>query len=614
MSTQAEFAATLADEWARAGVRDAVVCPGSRSAPLALALLAEARVTVHVRLDERSAGFFAIGCAKATGRAVVVVTTSGTAAAELHPSVLEADLAGVPLIVCTADRPPVLHGVGAPQTVCQQRIYGPAVRFYAEPGVAGGVDRRAWRSIGSRLVAEALGGPCGPGPVHANLAFAEPLTGTVDQLPPGRGGADDPWHAVTRGGAASDAAVGSLLAAVGRSARGVIVAGDGATGAGGDDPGDTGEGGGRAAPGAPGTGTPSRRVAAIELARALRWPVLADPRAWPRTPDPCVVASAAAIARSPAATGALRPDVVVHLGAPHASKAVAAWTAATARLGTHHVLVDPYGRYQDPDRTAATVVAADPAELSRRAANSVLTAPAGAWLERWIAADAAAQRAIDGVLADHAECTEPGVARALHAAVPEGATIVVSSSMPVRDLEWFAGARAGAPRVIANRGANGIDGVVSTVLGAAAARARAEGPVLGLMGDLAFLHDVSGLVWGQAEQPPDATLVVVDNGGGGIFDFLPYATELDGRSFDRAFATPQRADVAVVARAFGCTVRELGALAELAPAVAVATADRGITVVIARTDRKANVALHAELEHAVTAAVDDALSRVPPDA
>ncbi len=591
MSTQAEFAATLVDEWARSGVRDAIVCPGSRSSPLAVALLADRRLEVHVRLDERSAGFFAIGCALASGRAVVVLTTSGTAAVELHAAVVEADLAGVPLVVCTADRPPSLHGIGAPQTVGQQRLFGPVVRHYAEPGVARDADRRAWRSLASRLVAESLAGPRGPGPVHVNLAFVEPLTGAAAAAPPARAGEGEPWHTVSRGGAASNEAVEAFVELASRRDRGVLVAGEGA-------------------PGAAGGGV----AAVLGLARALGWPVLADVRAWPRTPDPHVVVAADGVARSLAALGALRPDVVVHLGSPHASKALARWCAATAELGTDHVLVDPFGRFQDPERVASTVVAADPGVLAARATARLAGRPGRdeQWLGRWRTADAAAQLAIDDVLAPIGPCTEPAVARALHASVPEGATLVVSSSMPVRDLEWFAAARPGAPRVLANRGANGIDGVTSTVLGAAAVRERGAGPVVGLIGDLAFFHDLSGLVWGAAERPPDATLVVVDNAGGGIFDFLSYPSELDPATYERAFATPQRSDVGAVARALGCTVHEVHEIRVLGPELAAASsAGDGIHVVHVRTDRSRNVSLHGELERAIVASVDAAVGSGP---
>ncbi len=610
MSTQADFAATLVDEWVRAGVRDAVLCPGSRSAPLAAALLAREDLRVHVRLDERSAAFFAIGCALGSGRPAVVVTTSGTAAAELHAAVLEADLGGIPLVVCTADRPPELHGVGAPQTVDQRGLFGRAVRLYAEPGVADEASRGSWRSLASRLVAAAASGPGGPGPVHANLAFRDPLTGDTGELPAHRRflsppilggdgpvGADVPWHSGVRSSAAGSEAVDALEALVARSDRGVVVAGAGAAGS------------GRAG-----------QEGVLELARVLGWPVLADPRAWPRVPAPGVVSAADGVLRSSVASEHLAPDMVLHLGAPHASKVLASWCAETARQGAVHVLVDPFGRFQDPDRITSVVLGADPGELcaSVAAVLDVRTkADRGGWLASWRVAESAAQSAIDGVLARRDACSEPGVARELFDLLPAGATLVVASSMPIRDVEWYTRPRAGAARVLANRGANGIDGVTSTVLGVAASSAAGGGPgggsrngtvpVVGLLGDLAFLHDLSGLVWGSAESRPDATLVVVDNGGGGIFDFLPHASSLDERRFERGFRTPQASDIAGVARALGCNVREITSRAQLSGALAGSIADTGTSVVLVRTASEGNVALHDEIHAAVVAAVDDAL-------
>jgi 2-succinyl-5-enolpyruvyl-6-hydroxy-3-cyclohexene-1-carboxylate synthase len=280
---------------------------------------------------------------------------------------------------------------------------------------------------------------------------------------------------------------------------------------------------------------------------------------------------------------------------------------ATAAGGAAHVLVDPYGRFQDPDRLATSVIVADPGELARAAAERLHGAATsnGRWLAAWRAADDSAQQAIDEVLARYGEVTEPGVARELFAVAPRDAAIVASSSMPIRDLEWFTRPRPGAPLVLANRGANGIDGVTSTVLGVASARAAADrGPTIGLIGDLAFLHDVSALVWGAAEERPDATLVVVDNAGGGIFNFLPYSASLDEASFERAFGTPQACDLGHVALAFGCGATVVEKLADLGEALAGAIAEGGLQVVLVRTERRANVRLHEELHAAIAAAVD----------
>lgn len=589
MTLPGTFAATLVDEWARAGVEAAVVSPGSRSAPLARALLEDGRIPLTVRLDERSAAYFALGRALASGRPVLVVTTSGTAAAELVPAVIEADLAGVPLICCTADRPEELHHVGAPQTIEQADIFGTAVRFAASLAAPEAAGQPAWRSLAARAVAEATTGPRGPGPVHLNLAFREPLITEVGPLPAGRR-AGAPWHRRIGGAGAPLACVDALVAAATPARRGVIVVGRGAAG--------TMAWGGRAV---------------LELAAALGWPVLEDGRAWPKAPDSSGavrIGFADHVLRSERARRALAPEVVLRLGGPPASKVLGTWLAELAEPTTQ-LLVDPYGRWADPERRAEVVLAADPAELAAGALGELehRARSPELWTAAWAAADRAAGEAIGAVLAAEEQLSEPALARALHASLPPDSVIVASSSMPVRDLEWFSEPRPDAPVVHANRGANGIDGVTSTVLGVASARRSARGQTVGLLGDLAFLHDLSGLVWGAAERPPAARLVVVDNGGGAIFSFLPYAGALAGEVFERAFGTPQAHDVAAVAAGLGHRVIEIASTAELT--AALDEPPEGIEVLIARSDRPANLAVHERLASAAARAVDAALEGAP---
>jgi len=566
------------------------LAPGSRSTPLAIALARESRIALHVRLDERSAAFFALGIGLATGRPAVLVTTSGTAAAEVHAAVVEAHLSRVPMIVCTADRPPELHQVGAPQTIEQGGLFAGTVRFYAEPGVPDDRARWSWRSLGSRLVAEATAGPMGPGPVHANLAFREPLLEDPGELPPGRRNGR-PWHrADTVRRVPEPSSLDGLVGLARPAARGLIVAGAGA-------------------------GTPE---VVRRLASALGWPVLADPRSGARVPGaagaPTVAAADSLLRVEAFATGHM-PEIVLRLGAPWASKVVAGWLASCVAAGAVQVLVDPHWAWRDCGREADMVISADPdhlmeALLSRvpdglGSGRSVWAAPTS-WSAAWAEAEATAQSAIEGALSRHAEATEPGVARALFAWSPPGSTVVVSSSMPVRDLEWFAAPRSDPPRVLANRGANGIDGVASTTLGVAAAAAGTGGPVIGLLGDLAFLHDSTALVRGRREPMLPAVLVVIDNGGGGIFSFLPQASELDEALFERLFGTPQRVDVADLAQAAGCDTIEVGGRLDIPGQLDSALAHagrRGPAVVIVRTDRRANLALHSELEAEVALAL-----------
>ena len=571
VTVTATFCATLVDEWVRAGVTDAVVSPGSRSTPLALALVARPELAVHVHLDERAAGFVALGLGLATGRPAVVLTTSGTAAVELHPAVVEAHQAGVPMLAVTANRPPELFDVGAAQTVDQLHLYGRSVRWFAAPGPPSAEASGSWRSLAARAVLEAVGHPTGPGPVHLDLSFREPLVGAAGPLPEGR--ADGaPWHTAGGQRVAVDRAGAARLAELLDADRGVIVAGAGA--------------------GEPG--------AVVALAAATGWPVLADPRSGARLDHAAVVAHADAILRHEPTATDLRPDVVLRLGAPPASKVLAGWLAAS---GARQVAVDAHGRWFDADRTAHHVLHADPTAVATALARLVARPASDAWAGRWAAAEAAASGAVDGVLAAHSEPTEPGAARALLAALAPGATLVVSSSMPVRDVEWFGGRHPGV-RVLANRGANGIDGVVSTAVGAALASRGTGAPTAVLVGDVAFLHDANALL-GLLERHVDLTIVVVDNDGGGIFSFLPQAEALPGERFEQLFGTPHGVDLALVAAAHGLVTIEPAAAADLATALGAALAG-GVQLVRVRTDRAANVAVHQELHAAVAAALPPA--------
>jgi 2-succinyl-5-enolpyruvyl-6-hydroxy-3-cyclohexene-1-carboxylate synthase len=586
---QAAFCSVLVDEWGRAGVTDAVVAPGSRSTPIVMALDADPRLRVHVVLDERSAGFVALGLGLASGRPAVVATTSGTAAVELHPAVVEASHAGVPLIAATSDRPPELHGVGAPQTVEQGGLYSAAVRWAVSPGVAEWAASGSWRSLASRCVAEAVSGPEGPGPVHCNLAFREPLLASGEQirLPPGRPG-EAPWHVRTAAGGGEPPAWAMEVLAAHAGGRGLIVAGAGAgAGSAGDD-----------------------GSALVEAARSLGWPLFADPRSGCRVPADPVVAAADALLRVPE-VAAWRPDVVLRLGAPWASKVLGQWLAGLGAAGVPQVLVDPLGRWGDPDRQVGQMVAADPAAVSAallaRVGSSAAvektmgcgSPPATGWVEQWVAAERAAQRALSGLLDDGAalSLTEPGVARGVVAGLEEGGLVLVSSSMPVRDVEWYS-----APRhkitVRSNRGANGIDGVVSTALGASLGSGR---PVVALVGDLAFLYDAGALL-GAASRDVALTIVVVDNDGGGIFSFLPQAEALPAAQFERYWGTPHGIDLLAVAAAYGAEVTDISDRAGL-DGVLTRAGRPGVRVARVRSDRAANVEAHDRLHAAVAAAV-----------
>jgi len=534
------LARVLVDELVRCGVREAVLAPGSRSAPLAFALHAAdaaGRLRLHVRIDERSGGFLALGLAKASGRPAVVVTTSGTAAANLHPAVLEAAHAGVPLLALTADRPPELRGVGANQTVDQLGLFGSAARFVelGAPEIRAG-QNAYWRSTVCRAVAAG-------GPVQLNLALREPLVpepgeGWPESLAGRAGGR--PWTEVV-----PPAAPGPVADDL--PARTVVVLGDAPAGAVG---------------------------AAVALAEARGWPVVAEPSALLAS-GPCLLPGGDLLLRGgfPAAH---RPDRVLAVGRLTLSRAVAR-LLASAPLDV--VAAGP--TWTDPAHHAARVLPAVPAPADVRRDH--------AWLPVWRDAAEAARAAVDDLL-DKAGLGEPAVAAALMDTVPAGALVVCGSSKPVRDL-FLAGPRPGVS-VLANRGVAGIDGTVSTAIGAALA---AGSPTYALLGDLTFLHDANGLVIGPGEPRPDLTIVVVNNDGGAIFGLLEPGAPEHGAAFERVFGTAHGVDLAALCAATGTGHRLVGTRAELIGALA---APAGIRVIEVRTDRRDAVELHA----AITAA------------
>jgi 2-succinyl-5-enolpyruvyl-6-hydroxy-3-cyclohexene-1-carboxylate synthase len=556
------FAAALVDEWVRAGVTDAVVAPGSRSAPIALALTRDDRVRVQVVLDERSAAFRALGIGLATGRPAVVCCTSGTAAANFHPAVIEASHARVPLIVCTADRPPELQDAGAGQTVDQTHLYGAAVRWFSEPGPPAD-DAGAgatWRALASRAVAAASGPPAGP--VHLNLAFREPLLPSGAPLVEAPGRADGaPWTRSTSATPMPRAEdVARLAERVRTNSRGLLVAGWGAG----------------VAP-----------ATAERFAEAAGWPVLADPISQLRT-GTHAVSTYEALLRTPGFADAHRPDLVVRIGAPLTSRVATAWLDPSVK----QVLVDPFGNWLDPHHAAGERFAVD-AEALVRAVVDELGAPRRSdWFDDWQRSETRSRTAIDRSLDASDEPYEGLVARNLAAAATDGTTLVVASSIPVRALEWCMAPRTGV-RVLANRGANGIDGFVSTVVGVAGA---APAATVGLCGDLCFLHDVNGLLGATAP----ATFVVVDNDGGGIFSYLPPA-ELP--EFEALFATPHGLDLVEVARAHGAHAERIDDPGKLVEAVQAPAG--GVRVFVVPVDRQSSVERHRALWDAVAAALSD---------
>jgi 2-succinyl-5-enolpyruvyl-6-hydroxy-3-cyclohexene-1-carboxylate synthase len=546
-----DLIAAFVDELARCGMTDACTSPGSRSTPLVLALARHPRLRAHSHIDERAAGFFALGIAKATGRPVAIACTSGTAAANLAPAVIEASQARVPLIVLSADRPPELRDNGAGQTIDQIKLYGDAVRWFFEVGNHDVNEGRiAWaRALACR--AHATAGGERPGPVHLNWPLREPLVpASVRPAPGGRTGGR-PWLAV----APREQAAARLGDHIEAPSRGVIVAGR-------DDAG--------LAPELP------------ALALAAGYPLLADPLSGARRGGAAIAHYDLLLRDGEFACGHA-PEVVVRVGDLPTSKPLRAWLAGLS--ASRQILVDPQLAWQDPAAVVELVLHADP-----RALEPPPPAPPD-WLDRWRAADAAAAQAIELALGD--ELSEPNVARALATELPSQATLFVAASMPVRELEWFAPVRADPPRVLSNRGANGIDGTLSSALGAAAVT---DGPVVALIGDVAFAHDIGGLL-AASRLGLSLTIVLINNAGAAIFDYLPVSRERD--VYEQHVATPTTINFERAAALYGLRYERPQTLAELRASIA---APAGLALIEVRTDRSEGVALHARVATAVRTA------------
>jgi 2-succinyl-5-enolpyruvyl-6-hydroxy-3-cyclohexene-1-carboxylate synthase len=579
------LASAMVEELARCGARRAAVSPGSRSTPLAVALWRQPEIEVTVILDERSAGFFALGTALATQVPAIVLTTSGSAAANLHPSVAEADEAGVPMIVLTADRPPELRDIGAGQTIDQLKLYGDAVRWFSEVGTHEADDGGLlhFRAVACRAYAVASGDPR-PGPVHLNVPWREPLApipvgGDVTATDPlaleGRG--DAPLNAVApSAGRADETLLDRLAERIERQPHGLIVAGR--------------------------QFDPQLAGSIASLAAAAGYPILAEPpsqlRRGPHDRS-LVVTSYDAIARDRPAD--LEPRLILRVGDLPTSKPLRQWLAAIDDLD--QIVIDPFGEWREPTRRATTIVRANPAAAARSLGERLARLRPGAsavegapFAAGWLDAEHAVSEAIDAQLATSDQLGEPAVWMSLGRALRDGDSVLAASSMPVRDLEAFLRSGPEGVRFASNRGANGIDGLVSTAAGLTAGSGSRTWAVLG---DLALFHDLGGLA--VAREVPELRLIVIDNAGGGIFHFLPQEDAMPEDEFEALLGTPSKLDPAEAAEMFGLPAKTPSTHAEFDDALA-----EDAQVMVIRTDRRRNRELHRELAEAATAALSRA--------
>jgi 2-succinyl-5-enolpyruvyl-6-hydroxy-3-cyclohexene-1-carboxylate synthase len=553
------YVTALLDALVDGGVAHMCMTPGSRSTPIALAASRHPAITLHVHVDERSSAFFGLGIAAATGQPVAMFCTSGTAAANHLPAVVEASLSRVPIIVMTADRPPELHGVGANQTIDQQHLFGGFVKWFCDTGVPvfERHERVHWASAGSTAINYAVRlHP--PGPVHLNLPFREPLMPSGELLD-----APELTTATYTNTQPTPDRMPAFLREVSTGHRVVVVAGR--------------------------VRVPPQGL--VEACAERGWPLLAEPLSGLRGGS---LAAGSLLAADAGFRDRYHPDLVIQVGAAPTSRGVQELVRSADRL----LIVDPDELVADPDRRATMTINKDPSEVAAalRAGTSSLPPTRPQWAGEWHDADGAVRHAVDTLLDAWDEPFEGRIARDLAAAIPDGGVLFAGSSMPIRDLDAYMRPRDGL-RVMANRGASGIDGLVSTVFGIA----EVHQPTYALLGDLSVLHDASGLLWG-ARRCKGAVIVVIDNDGGGIFSMLPQAS-LAPDEFELLFGTPHGLDLEAIARAAGAGVRTADSARVVIPAINEAAATGGVQIVRVRLQRQRAVELRAEVSRTVSAAL-----------
>jgi 2-succinyl-5-enolpyruvyl-6-hydroxy-3-cyclohexene-1-carboxylate synthase len=569
------LASAFVEELARGGLRQAVVSPGSRSTPLAVALWRQAEIEVSVIVDERSAAFFALGAAQASGLPVAMLCTSGTAAANYHPAICEADESAIPLIALSADRPPELRGIGAGQTIDQIKLYGDSVRWFCEVGTHEADDAGLlhYRSVACRALAASRGEPR-PGPVHLNLPWRAPLAplaveGAVTATDPlALNGRDPrPLTAVTPIDLEpSSFLLDEIAKHIADAPVGAIVAGRQLD--------------------------PELREPLAHLARVAGYPILAEPssqlRCGPHERSR-VISTYDHLLRDEAFAESVRPELVLRFGELPTSKPLREWLA---NLNAEQIVVDPWDGWNEPTRRAAALLRADPTELAAGwAARLGEERPAPS---HWLEAERLAREAIEAELASFEGLSEPGLHLTLGRAHSDGDLVYTASSMPIRDQEAFLAPSDTDVHFLCNRGANGIDGLISSGIGAAHASGR---PTTIVVGDLGLLHDIGGLAALRDVETP-VRIVVIDNNGGGIFGFLPQAEALPSDEFEALLGTPRGVDVSKAAALFGLPHRRLESLSDLPNVLAAGTG-----LIEVKVDRGTNASHHHQLTDRVHSAI-----------
>ncbi|MFK2824747.1 2-succinyl-5-enolpyruvyl-6-hydroxy-3-cyclohexene-1-carboxylic-acid synthase [Bacillus sp. B190/17] len=558
------YNAHFIDGLVKAGVESAVISPGSRSTPMALLLTEHPDIKEYIQIDERSAAFFALGLAKVSGKPTALLCTSGTAAANYLPAITEANNARIPLIVLTSDRPHELREVGAPQTIDQNRLYGTHVKWFAEMALPDAEESilRYVRTTAAKAVYTAKQSPAGP--VHLNFPFREPLLpeydGLFERLETDRFPA---IHLNEGMRVLPQCEIEELAALLQGKEKGLIVCGE--------------------------QQSEGFEEVVVELAEKLGYPILADPLSGLRSGavySDLIIDSYDAFLRNDRVKQEAVFDVVLRFGAMPVSKALTQFLCRHA--GKVHCVVDGGGGWRDPIGVATHMLAADESAFCRLLTSCLKEREdTSLWMRNWIRINQGAKAKMESIGEDQ-ELDEGTLFYEILQRLPDPSALFVGNSMPIRDLDSFFFANHRRVRLLANRGANGIDGLVSSALGAAAVTS----PLYLIIGDLSFFHDLNGLLAAKLNGIK-MTVIVINNNGGGIFSYLPQAAE--PKHFERLFGTPADLDFSYAAQLYGAGYEKVSDLSSLDTAMAKAERADGLFIIEAVTDRVKNVIAHREL-------------------
>ncbi|GAC1379738.1 MAG: 2-succinyl-5-enolpyruvyl-6-hydroxy-3-cyclohexene-1-carboxylic-acid synthase [Ktedonobacteraceae bacterium] len=583
------YVSAFVDELQRAGVHHVIICPGSRSTPLAVAFADQLYIRSWMHIDERSAAFFALGMAKQLRQPVALLCTSGTAAANFLPAIVEAKLTHIPLLILTADRPHELRDCGAPQAIDQNRLYGTYTKWFVDVALpeASNTALRYIRTLACRAAATASAIPVGP--VHLNFPFREPLTPEpiIDQvLPPlaqrdaqawqGKPG-NAPYVQVSNAllAAPSPTEITRLVDIVGKAQRGLIIVG------------------------------PNDNTALLEpliqLARRLHYPIVADPLSQLRCgryQQDLVISSYDAFLRVEQFVENMRPALILRFGAMPTSKPLLLYL----KHYTHspHIVIDGQNNWHEPTQLASEMIHADPAAFCQHLLTSLEVLPANEqWITTWQHIDQVTRQTLQSEIERFPVPFEGRVFTELATILPEHTTLFTGNSMPIRDLDTFFWSSECRIQLLGNRGANGIDGLVSSALGVSAVSSNAE-PTILVLGDLSFFHDLNGLLAARLHQL-NLTIVLVNNDGGGIFSFLPQAMYTE--HFEQLFATPTGLAFRLAVQMYGGRFQHVDTWPQFREEINRSIKVAGLHVIEVTTERESNVSMHRHLWQAVSRAL-----------